>query len=138
MFWRASQIGMSRFAVYWIKPFDSFFARKMHSVAFVTCPDSSVANNLASLLVTKQLAACVNIVPSIESVYLWNGKLEKSSELLLIIKTRSSLMEELITTVKANHPYDCPEVISFEIQNGSPDYLNWITNSTSQLPYVYH
>ncbi|TGZ66537.1 hypothetical protein CRM22_005262 [Opisthorchis felineus] len=103
----------------------------MHSIAYVTCPNETVANKIASLLVTSKLAACVNIIPSIQSIYTWNGKVEKDSELLLLIKTQTSLMERVIETVKSNHPYECPEVIATEIKSGYPGYLQWITDSTS-------
>ncbi|VDP30117.1 unnamed protein product [Echinostoma caproni] len=102
----------------------------MHSVAYVTCPNSSVAENMASLLVTQKLAACVNIIPSVKSIYTWKGKVEKDEEVLMIIKTRSSLIEKLSEAVKTNHPYECPEVIFVPITAGYAPYLKWISEST--------
>ncbi|CAL8109249.1 unnamed protein product [Calicophoron daubneyi] len=105
-------------------------ARAMHSVAFVTCPNASVADSIAGGLVSEKLAACVNIVPSVQSVYTWEGKVTRDNEVLLIIKTRSSLADKLNAFVKAHHPYECPEVISMKIESGYPPYLNWISEST--------
>lgn len=102
----------------------------MHSVVYVTCPDQSVADEIATSLVTKKLAACVNILPSVKSVYRWEGKVESSTELLLMIKTQTALVDRLSTEVKALHPYDCPEVISVAIDGGYRPYLDWINEST--------
>ena len=96
------------------------------SAAFVTVPDMEVAEKLASGLVTSKLAACVNIIPGLTSVYEWEGKVEKDSELLLMIKTRTERVDELSAWVKANHPYDVCEVISTKIDNGNPPYLKWL------------
>lgn len=106
------------------------FAANMHTVAYVTCPNSSVAEKIASLLVDQKLAACVNIIPSVKSIYSWNGKIEQNEEVLMMIKTRSSLVEKLTESVKANHPYECPEVISVPISSGFGPYLKWISEST--------
>ncbi|VDQ14127.1 unnamed protein product [Trichobilharzia regenti] len=103
----------------------------IHSIAMITCPNSTVAESIASTLVTKKLAACVNIVPSIKSIYVWEGKLEKAEELLLIAKTQSKMVPLLTDTVKEIHPYECPEVIVLNIEGGYPPYLKWITDSTS-------
>ena len=96
------------------------------SAAFVTVPDMTVAEKLASGLVTSKLAACVNIIPGLTSVYEWEGKVEKDSELLLMIKTRTDRVDELSAWVKANHPYDVCEVISTKIDNGNPPYIKWL------------
>ena len=96
------------------------------SAAFVTVPNMEVAEKLASGLVTSKLAACVNIIPGLTSVYEWEGKVEKDSELLLMIKTRTDRVDELSAWVKGNHPYDVCEVISTKIDNGNPPYLKWL------------
>ncbi|KAL2637918.1 hypothetical protein AAZV13_06G086100 [Glycine max] len=85
---------------------------------------------LAESIVKEKLAACVNRVPGIESVYQWEGKIQTDSEELLIIKTRQSLLEALTEHVKANHEYDVPEVISLPITGGNLKYLEWIKEST--------
>ena len=96
------------------------------SAAFVTVPNQEVAEKLASGLVSSKLAACVNIIPGLTSVYEWEGKIEKDSELLLMIKTRTDRVDELSAWVKENHPYDVCEVISTKIDSGNPPYLKWL------------
>nr|XP_017212026.1 protein CutA homolog [Danio rerio] len=97
-----------------------------HSAAFVTCPNDTVAKQLARGIVEKKLAACVNIVPQITSVYEWQGKIEEDNEVLLMIKTRSSKIPDLAEYVRSNHPYEVAEVISLPIDQGNPPYLKWI------------
>lgn len=97
-----------------------------HSAAFVTCPNDTVAKELARGIVEKKLAACVNIIPQITSVYEWQGKIEEDSEVLLMIKTRSSKIPALAEYVRSNHPYEVAEVISLPIDQGNPPYLKWI------------
>ncbi|KAM8879724.1 protein CutA homolog [Spinachia spinachia] len=102
------------------------YAAGTHSAAFVTCPNEGVAKDLARAIVEKKLAACVNIVPAITSVYEWQGKIEEDSEVLLMIKTRSSKVPALAEYVRSNHPYEVAEVISLPIDQGNPPYLKWI------------
>ncbi|OWM71310.1 hypothetical protein CDL15_Pgr011438 [Punica granatum] len=113
-------------------------------VVYVTVPNKEAGERLLPLLflqllfgkklaesiVREKLAACVNRVPGIESVYQWEGEVQTDSEELLIIKTRQSLLEALTEHVKANHEYDVPEVIALPILGGSVQYLEWIKNST--------
>ncbi|KAI4798479.1 hypothetical protein KUCAC02_022030, partial [Chaenocephalus aceratus] len=97
------------------------------SAAFVTCPNETVARTLARGIVENKLAACVNIVPAITSVYEWQGKIEEDSEVvMLMIKTRSSKVPALAEYVRSNHPYEVAEVISLPIEQGNPPYLKWI------------
>uniref|UniRef100_A0A7E4ZWH1 Divalent-cation tolerance protein CutA n=1 Tax=Panagrellus redivivus TaxID=6233 RepID=A0A7E4ZWH1_PANRE len=96
------------------------------SVVYVTVPNAEVAQKLARSSVEAKLAACVNIVPGIKSVYLWKGAVEEDNELLLIIKTKNSSLECLKDHILKNHPYDVPEFISLPIESGSEPYLNWI------------
>ena len=100
------------------------------SICYVTVPNEETANKLSDMLVESKLAACVNSIPNIKSTYFWDGKVNRDTELLLMIKTRNSLRSELISFVKANHPYDVPEVICTDIAAGSPDYLKWVMDST--------
>ncbi|XP_027901907.1 protein CutA 1, chloroplastic isoform X2 [Vigna unguiculata] len=101
-------------------------------VVYVTVPNKEAGKKLAESIVTEKLAACVNRVPGIESVYQWEGKIQTDSEELLIIKTRQSLLEALTEHVKAHHEYDVPEVISLPITGGNLKYLEWIKESTRE------
>lgn len=103
-----------------------------HSAAFVTCPNDTVAKELARGIVEKKLAACVNIIPQIMSVYEWQGKIEEDNEVLLMIKTRSSKVSALAEYVRSNHPYEVAEVISLPIDQGNPPYLKWISDTVPE------
>lgn len=96
-------------------------------MVLVTVPNHKTATEIAGGLVKQKLAACVNIVRNMQSLYCWKGKIEKSSEELLIIKTMSFLSSKLITYVKKNHPYSVAEIIALDITKGSKSYLDWIS-----------
>lgn len=100
-----------------------------HSVAYVTAPDEEVAKKIGHGLVNKKLAACINIIPKITSIYEWEGKINEDSEVLMMIKTRTAKIDKLIQYVKENHPYTVCEVISLPIQNGNDAYLKWISET---------
>ena len=89
------------------------------------------AKKIAKLAIKKKLAACVNIIPIEQSVYLWNGKLESESEFQLMIKTDIEYKSSLEKLIKYNHPYELPEIIVINIDDGSNEYLNWIKNNLS-------
>jgi len=95
-------------------------------VIFITVPSLEVGKNIADLIVEKKLGACVNITSEINSVYFWNGNIEKDDEHLLIIKSRKDKFKELEEEVKKVHPYTVPEIIAMPIILGSNNYLNWI------------
>ncbi|KAG2497353.1 hypothetical protein HYH03_004512 [Edaphochlamys debaryana] len=99
-------------------------------VVYVTVPSAEVGEALGSKLVESRLAACVNMVPGVTSIYWWDGKVNKDAELLLIVKSREELLPQLTAFVRANHPYDEPEVIGLPILGGSPSYLKWLHDST--------
>eukprot|EP00092_Neocalanus_flemingeri_P030722 GFUD01033360.1.p1 GENE.GFUD01033360.1~~GFUD01033360.1.p1 ORF type:complete len:118 (-),score=40.63 GFUD01033360.1:96-449(-) len=99
------------------------------SMAFVTAPTADKAKEIAGGLVSNKLAACVNIIPGITSVYEWEGKIENDLEVLMMIKTRSSRIEELTEFVKKNHPYDVCEVITTSIEGGNQPYLDWLAKT---------
>ena len=101
-------------------------------VVYVTVPNREAGKKLAESIVKEKLAACVNRVPGIESVYQWKGEIQTDAEELLIIKTRQSLLQALTEHVKANHEYDVPEVISLPITGGNLKYLEWIKESTRE------
>jgi len=98
-------------------------------VVLTTCGSLEEARRIARQLVEQGLAACVNVVPQIESVYRWKGEVETATELLLVIKTVASAFEPLREAIRRLHTYDLPECVAFAIEEGSPAYLDWIANS---------
>lgn len=100
-------------------------------IVLVTCPNRAVARRLGTTLVKRRLAACVNVVPGIESVFWWNGKLDRCREALLLIKTTAARFERLRRAVIELHPYDVPEVIALPILKGHPAYLDWVSGLLS-------
>lgn len=128
---------MASLAGYWrFSPKRVFMAASSldgeYSSAFVTCPDATVAKKIASGLVEKKIAACVNIIPGITSVYSWEGKVEEDGEVLMMIKTRTSRVSDLTEYVRKEHPYEVPEVISMKLGEGNPAYLQWISDSVPE------
>ena len=107
-------------------------ARTEEIVVFVTAPGEEEAVKIARALVEAKLAACVNIISNVHSIYTWQGNIEDDSELLLIIKTRKSLFDDLSAKVRDLHSYDLPEVIALPIVDGSKEYLKWIGESTGK------
>lgn len=95
-------------------------------VIFCTVPDAETAGKLGRGLVEAQLAACVNVIPGLRSIYRWQGKVNDDAELLLVIKTARSSFDALAAWIKQNHPYSEPEIIALPIAAGSPSYLAWI------------
>lgn len=89
-----------------------------------------MASSIADTLVSNNLAACVNIVNGVESVYQWQGKIEHDKEFLLIIKTRHSLFPQLEHAIQELHDYELPEIIAVPIEAGEQNYLNWIQSAT--------
>ncbi len=92
----------------------------------VTCPDKKSAHKLAKILLQKKLAACVNVVAGMESFYWWQGKIERSRETLLVIKSAQKLFKPLCRCVQENHSYTVPEIIALPIVQGSSSYLRWL------------
>jgi periplasmic divalent cation tolerance protein len=100
-------------------------------IIFVTAPNEDEARRIAEAIVNERLAACVNIINSVESIYRWQGQVEHDRELLLIIKSTAGRYADLERRVKELHSYTTPEVISFRIKRGSQSYLDWIHDSTT-------
>ena len=96
-----------------------------------TVPSIKKARTLAGLLVSRRLAACVQILPGLESHYRWRGKNETSKEVLLLIKTKTSAYKKLEKTLLKNHPYEIPEIICLPIAKGSRSYLDWISGEVA-------
>lgn len=99
-------------------------------VVLVTCPNRAVARRLALALVKQRVAACVSIVPSIESIFLWQGKIDRARECLLLIKTPAGTFTRLARAVRSLHPYEVPEIIALPVSAGYLPYLRWVKAST--------
>ncbi|GAB4354117.1 MAG: divalent-cation tolerance protein CutA [Gammaproteobacteria bacterium] len=95
-------------------------------VVYCTCPDRESGEQLATRLVEDRLAACVNLIPGITSLYVWNEALQQDSEVLLVIKTTSQKYPKLEGTLKTIHPYEVPEIIATPIVAGATAYLDWV------------
>ncbi|MBP9733799.1 MAG: divalent-cation tolerance protein CutA [Candidatus Omnitrophica bacterium] len=100
-------------------------------VVLITCKDDDQASGIARELVQQRLAACVSLIPQIRSLYVWQGKLEETSEVMLVAKTRQELVGRLEEAVRALHSYECPEIISMPVDQGFAPYLAWVRESTS-------
>jgi periplasmic divalent cation tolerance protein len=100
-------------------------------VVFVTASSEEEAEKIASLLLEKRKAACVNVIPRVSSRFWWQGRLDSAQESLLIIKTRAALVPELTDMVKKAHSYSVPEIVAVPIVAGNPDYLDWLDQETS-------
>jgi len=99
-------------------------------VVLSTTDSAELAERIARELVEQELAACVNIIPKITSIYRWKNKVETAKEWLLIIKTRKPLTSKVESVIKKLHIYTSPECVVIPIESGSKDYLNWILDST--------
>lgn len=106
-----------------------------YHIILCTCPDKDTAEKIAHLVLEHQLAACVNIVPNITSIYRWQGQIERAEEQLLLIKARQDAYSALESLIKTHHPYQLPEIIAVAIERGLPDYLNWIASCHSSTHF---
>lgn len=121
------------YLLYFVSPMASNILKPgLFSIVYITSPTQEVAKKIARGLIENNLAACVNIIPSITSIYKWEGKIEEDSELLLMVKTRTQRVEEVTAFVKANHPYSVPEVISTPIEAGHDLYLKFINDGVPE------
>jgi periplasmic divalent cation tolerance protein len=101
-------------------------------LVLTNCPDETSANAIALAVVEARLAACVNILPRVQSVYRWQGAVESASEIPLLIKTTADNYPALESAIRAEHPYDIPEIIALPVERGLPAYLNWVAAETVQ------
>ena len=101
----------------------------MNIVIFITAANIKEAERIASALVKEKLAACVNIVEGIKSLFWWQGKVDRSKEVLLMVKSRKSKISKIIRRVKSLHSYEVPEIIALPIVAGEPNYLKWLNES---------
>lgn len=100
-----------------------------YKIVLTTTDSREAAQKIAEALVNQRLAACVNILPGVQSIYRWEGKVEQATEWLLIIKTLGSSVNGLETAIEQLHPYDVPEFIVVNVESGSPPYLRWLADS---------
>ncbi|WP_028453399.1 divalent-cation tolerance protein CutA [Chitinilyticum aquatile] len=94
------------------------------------CPDESVAKQLAERVITEQLAACVNLLPPVQSIYRWQGRIEYATEIPLLIKTCANRYGALEASLRDGHPYDVPEIVALPLAAGLPAYLDWVRTCT--------
>ncbi len=102
-------------------------------VVMITSASRTEAQGLARLLVEERLAACVQILPAMQSLYVWQGSIEQSDEVLLLVKTTRDVFPRLEATVKARHSYDTPEIIALPIIASSDSYLSWLMEQVSSV-----
>jgi len=100
-------------------------------VILVTASAEEEAHRIAELLLEQRKAACINIIPKVDSLFWWQGTLDSARESLLIIKTAASLLPEIVNLIKEAHSYEVPEVIALPIIGGNEDYLKWVEGEVS-------
>lgn len=103
-------------------------------VVLVTAPDAESGARLARTLVEERLAACVNLLPGVRSIYLWEGRVEDDGEVLLVIKSTAARSDALASRVQSLHPYEVPEVIALPVVGGSSPYLTWVEQTVAGSP----
>jgi periplasmic divalent cation tolerance protein len=101
-------------------------------LVLTNCPDEESANAIALALVEDRLAACVNILPRVQSVYRWQGAVESATEIPLFIKSTATNYPALDAAIRNRHPYQVPEIIALPVERGLPAYLDWIASETTQ------
>jgi len=101
------------------------------NLVYMTAGSKDEALSIGKTLVAEKLAACVNIIDQMNSVFEWEGEVQHDTEVILIAKTAESRVPELVEKVKAEHSYDCPCIVCLPVSNGNPDFLEWISRSVS-------
>lgn len=100
---------------------------------YITAPDTATARRLAERWVEERLIACANIVPHIEVVYRWKGRIERGTEAAIIVKTTARRWAALRAAIRRDHTYECPCVLALEVQRGEPAFLQWIAAETREV-----
>ena len=101
-------------------------------VLLITTTNDAEAQQISRLLLEQKKAACVNIISQVNSLFRWENKIDSAQESLLIVKTKASLLSEIIKLVKEAHSYDVPEIIALPVVGGNQDYLEWIDSSVTE------
>ncbi len=101
-------------------------------LVITNCPDEKSANTIALALVEEKLAACVNILPRMQSIYRWEGAVESATEIPLLIKTTAANYPALESAIRNHHPHKVPEIIALPVERGLPAYLDWVTAETAR------
>lgn len=96
-------------------------------VILITASTGAEAQQIADKLLAQRKAACVNIIPNVHSLFWWKGEIDSAEETILIVKSRASLIDEIVSLVKEVHSYEVPEVIALPLVGGNQDYLNWLS-----------
>ena len=104
----------------------------MKQLVYMTAGSLEEARRIGAQLVADRLAACVNIIEGMHSIYRWKGELQNDREVVLIAKTKASLITELVEKVKSMHSYDCPCIVSWAIDGGNPAFLEWIGSEVGE------
>ncbi len=110
---------------------DNQLAKTEIIIIFITVPDIKTAEEISAVLVKKKLAACVNTIPGLTSVYMWQDEVCKDDEMLLQVKSVPEKFDLICTEVKSIHPYDLPEIIAIPVILGFQPYLDWVKNETN-------
>jgi periplasmic divalent cation tolerance protein len=101
-------------------------------LVLTNCPDEESANAMALALVEERLAACVSILPRVQSIYRWQGTVESATEIPLFIKSTTTNYPALEAAIRDRHPYKVPEIIALAVERGLPAYLDWVTTEATQ------
>lgn len=107
----------------------------MGIIVLVTIPKDK-ASDFARALLSERVCACINIINDVKSLFWWQSKIEEAQEALLIIKTKDVLFGKLQVLIKANHPYEVPEIISFKIDQINPQYQQWLNKEANAQPFL--
>ncbi|XP_065757640.1 protein CutA homolog isoform X2 [Muntiacus reevesi] len=103
-----------------------------YSIVFVNCPNEQIARDIARAILDKKLAASVNILPRASSLYYWNGEIEEATEVLLLIKTKTSKIHVLSSYIRSVHPFEIPELFSLPMDQGDAHYLRWLEEALEE------
>lgn len=100
-------------------------------LVYTTCPDGATGEAIAEALVREHLAACVNLIPGLTSIYRWEGQVERATEVLLLVKTTAAQLPSVEEAIRVRHPYALPEIIAVPLAQGFAPYLDWIRHACS-------